>query len=79
MSPAPPMVQSPGALEPLLVDVPTAARLLSISERTLRSWTDVPRIVKGGRVLYSPKALAAWIDQLVVQQQEGSVHGVDRA
>ena len=49
----------------LLLSACDAARALSISERTLYSRTKdgtLPCVRLGGRVLYDPRALAAWID-----------------
>jgi len=51
---------------PLLVSAAEAARLLSISERTLRTRTKdgmIPAVQLGGRVLYSPIALAHWVER----------------
>lgn len=71
---------SAGALsdttQPILVDARTAAAMLSISERTLADWTDVPRFRKGGRVLYSPRALAKWVEEQILNQGKGD--GVNR-
>jgi excisionase family DNA binding protein len=49
----------------LLLDAPEAARRLGIGTRTLWRLTKckaVPSLRIGRRVLYSPSALAAWID-----------------
>ena len=48
----------------ILVDRPTAARMLSISTRTLDSLTkagSIPHTRLGSRVLYSPDVLRDWI------------------
>lgn len=70
---------APTVPEPILVDVPTAARLLSISERTLRSaeWSDAPKFVKGGRVLYSPAALRKWVRDQITKPAAGEAGGAD--
>ena len=50
----------------LLVTPREAARLLSISERTLYSWTkrgDIPVVKLGTAVRYDPKDLAAFVEQ----------------
>ena len=52
--------------DPLLINSPTAARMLCISQRTLWSLTDVgeiPVIRIGRAVRYSPADLQAWIDR----------------
>lgn len=54
--------------EPLLISAQAAAKLLSISERTLRDRTkdgSIPALRLGGRVLYSYSALADWIDRCI--------------
>jgi hypothetical protein len=53
---------NPTGIAPVLVDAPTAAGLLSVSERTLRSaeWADLPRIKRGGRVLFAIDVLRQW-------------------
>jgi hypothetical protein len=63
---------------PLLVGTAAAARMLSISPRTLWNWT-APRgpipVVRtpGGRlVLYSVDALRTWIDQATSSPSEGA-------
>ena len=51
--------------EPLAVSATEAARLLSVSEKTLRTWTAQGKITArrvGGRVLYSVKQLRLLID-----------------
>lgn len=50
--------------ESLLVDVPTAARLLSLCEKSVWNLTnqgDLPAVRVGRRVLYDPADLKAWI------------------
>ena len=57
----------------LLMDAHDTARALSICERTLATMTkagEVPHVRVRTRVLYDPRALSAWIDDLV---QGGSV------
>ena len=57
--------------EPLLISAQAAAKLLSISERTLRDRTkdgSIPSLRLGGRVLYSWSALADWIDRRITNQ-----------
>lgn len=53
-------------IEPLLLTVRQAAKMLSISERTLWGLTksgDIPAVRFGGRnVRYDPADLRAWID-----------------
>jgi excisionase family DNA binding protein len=52
-------------VSPLLIDLPTAAAMLSISERTLHSKVKagaVPFVRIGSRVLFSPPALQSWIE-----------------
>ncbi len=76
----------PAAPAPLLVDAREAARLLSISDRTLRDRTKdgtVPAVKLEGRILYSPKALADWVDQQIalrtaVDLEKVSEHGEHR-
>jgi excisionase family DNA binding protein len=49
---------------PLLVDAREAARLLSVSARTLWRLTkdgEVPSVRIGRRVLFAPDALRAWV------------------
>jgi excisionase family DNA binding protein len=49
----------------LLVDEPTAAKLLGVSARTLfsmRQRGEIPFVRVSFRVLYSPAALVAWIE-----------------
>lgn len=52
-------------IAPLLLDARAAARLLSISTRTLWTMTQprgpIPAVRIGTRVLYSAAALEAWI------------------
>ena len=51
-------------VEPLLVDLPTAAAMLSISERTLSSLVKartVPHRRLSSRLLFSPVELREWI------------------
>jgi excisionase family DNA binding protein len=51
-------------VSPLLVDLVTAAAMLSISERLLHAKVkagEVPHVRIGNRVLFSPAALDAWI------------------
>ena len=54
-------------VDPLLVDLPTAAKLLSVCDKTLWSMTQprgtVPAVRIGRSVRYSPAALQAWIEQ----------------
>jgi len=55
----------------LLLSAREAAKALSISERTLYSRTadgTLPCVRLGGRRLYDPRALTAWIDR---QQERG--------
>lgn len=59
------------APEPLLISAQAAAKLLSISERTLRDRTkdgSIPSLRLGGRVLYSYSALVDWIDRHITNQ-----------
>jgi excisionase family DNA binding protein len=55
----------PPGLQPLLVDAREAARLLSISERTLWTLTDqgeLPRVKIGRSVRYSVRDLERYIE-----------------
>jgi len=55
----------------LLLSAREAAKALSVSERTLYSRTadgTLPCVRLGGRRLYDPRALTAWIDR---QQERG--------
>ena len=66
------MPSNPTTVAPLLLSAREAARLLSISERTLWGLTS-PRgpilcVRLRGRVLYSPDALRKWI----AEQQEAT-------
>ena len=59
--------RKPPAVEPLLVDALVAARMLSISPRTLWSLSRsgvIPVVRLGKRTLYRPAALAAAIAEL---------------
>ncbi|MCE9591282.1 MAG: helix-turn-helix domain-containing protein [Planctomycetes bacterium] len=50
--------------EPLLISEPEAARLLGVSPKTLynrRKRGEVPHLVFGGRILYSPEGLRDFI------------------
>ena len=50
--------------EPLLVDAPTAAKMLAVSERTLRRLTtggEIGVVRIGRRTLYSVEALRKWV------------------
>ncbi|HEX8339535.1 MAG TPA: helix-turn-helix domain-containing protein [Tepidisphaeraceae bacterium] len=67
---------APG-LEPILIDYRTAAALLGVSERTLRTWSDVPKFEKGGRVLFSPVALRQWVAQQIQRPAAAPVEGED--
>lgn len=61
----------PELSDKLLIDAREAARLLSISPRSLWSLTKggaIAHVRAGRRVLYSPADLAAWIDR----QRSGS-------
>lgn len=52
------------ALEPISVDERAAARLTSLSVRTLyalRKAGEIPHTTVGGRVLYSPNELRQWL------------------
>lgn len=60
------MIDQPRETEPLLIDCTTAAKMLSISERTLWAYTKegkIPHVRLGRRVLYDPEDLRAWRDQ----------------
>jgi predicted DNA-binding transcriptional regulator AlpA len=61
------MPSNPTAVAPLLLSAREAARVLSISERTLWGLSSprgpIPRVRLGGRVLYSPEALRKWIGE----------------
>jgi len=55
----------PAKIEPVLVDAASAAKLLSISTKTLWLRTksgEIPSRRIGGRVLYSLNALRRWAD-----------------
>lgn len=61
-------------LPPLLVDTRTAARLLSISPRTLWSLTrqgDMPVIRIGRAVRYDVAALSRWVAEATAKLQKG--------
>ena len=60
------LIEPTPTVEPLLLDARSAAKSLSISERTLWTFTkkgDIPCIRIGKRVLYSPDDLRTWIDR----------------
>jgi len=64
-----------GEIPRLLIDVHDAAMALSICERTLATMTkagEIPHVRVRTRVLYDPRALAAWIDD---QSQGGGLSG----
>jgi len=57
---------SPDEIEPLVVDLRTAARLLGISGRTLHSMKqsgEIPHVRFGNRVLFSIESLKTFILQ----------------
>jgi hypothetical protein len=60
------MNQTAQTVKPMLIDARTAARMLSICERTLWVLThkdkQIPFVRVRRRVLYSPVDLQAWID-----------------
>ncbi|MDP6718040.1 MAG: helix-turn-helix domain-containing protein [Pirellulaceae bacterium] len=59
------MDKQPETTPRLLIDVRNAAKALSICERTLATLTkegEIPHVRVRTRVLYDPRALAAWID-----------------
>ncbi|MGD9857308.1 MAG: helix-turn-helix transcriptional regulator [Planctomycetaceae bacterium] len=62
------------SIQPLLLPPRAAAKLLSISERTLWSLTaprgPIPSILIGRSVRYSVAALTAWIDAQQAQAAE---------
>jgi hypothetical protein len=65
-----------GAAGRLLVDRRTAARMLSISERTLFDWVEsgiVPCLKIRGRVLFSVDALRGRIAELQAESENGCV------
>ncbi|MFC1782009.1 helix-turn-helix domain-containing protein [Planctomycetota bacterium] len=52
-------------IEPLLLSAKDTAKALSISERTLWTYTkngEIPCVRLGDRVLYDPQDLRAWIE-----------------
>ncbi|HZL34003.1 MAG TPA: helix-turn-helix domain-containing protein [Tepidisphaeraceae bacterium] len=53
-------------IAPILVSRRDAAKLLSVSERTLADWQDVPVTRIGGRVLYSVAALRRFVRENTV-------------
>ena len=57
----------PAEAEPLLIGAADAAKLLSISSKTLWNHTvprgDIPCVTIGTRVLYSPPDLKTWIER----------------
>jgi hypothetical protein len=52
--------------DPILVDLPVAAKLLSVSERGLANYVRlglVPVVRLRGRVLFDPQSLRVWASQ----------------
>lgn len=68
MSPADPVtVKAETAIEPLVVSLATAAKLLGCSDRHIRSHLDrIPHIRIGNRLLFRVDALREW---LIAQEQ----------
>lgn len=62
-----PMQSDAPPIPRLLLRAPDAAEALGISERTLWAYTkprgSIPAVKIGGRVLYDPRDLTAWIDR----------------
>lgn len=61
-------------IEPLVVDVQTAALLLNVCERTIRNLTkqgDLPVVRIASRVLYSREDLADFIRQRTKRRSDG--------
>ena len=57
-------VKAEDAIEPLTVSLTTAARLLGVSDRHIRSHLhDIPHVRLGGRLLFRVAALRNWLDQ----------------
>ncbi len=55
-------VKAETALEPLLVSMQTAARLLGVSDRHVRSHLDeIPHVRLGGRLLFRVASLRQWL------------------
>jgi excisionase family DNA binding protein len=64
---------------PLALRPKQAARLLSISQRTLWAWTKaglLPHVRIGGAVLYPVAELEAWLRQQAARQQAEAAAGV---
>ena len=62
--PAPIEVIDPQEIEPLVVSLATAARLLGVSDRHIRSHLhEIPHVRLGGRLLFRVESLRTWLDQ----------------
>jgi len=57
-------VKSEGTIEPLTVSLATAARLLGVSDRHIRSHLhEIPHIRLGGRLLFRVESLRTWLGE----------------
>lgn len=57
-------VKAEDAIEPLTVSLMTAARLLGVSDRHIRSHLhEIPHVRLGGRLLFRVASLRSWLDQ----------------
>ena len=57
-------VKAENAIEPLVVSLATAARLLGVSDRHVRSHLhEIPHNRIGGRLLFQVRSLRTWLEQ----------------
>lgn len=57
-------VKPEDAIEPLVVSLATAARLLGVSDRHVRSHLhEIPHVRIGGRLLFQVNSLRTWLEQ----------------
>ncbi len=57
-------VKAENEIEPLTVSLTTAARLLGVSDRHIRSRLfEIPHIRLGGRLLFRVESLRTWLEQ----------------
>ncbi len=64
-TPAPVAVAPESSIEPLVVSLKTAARLLSVSDRHIRSHlAEIPHVRLGGRLLFQVDSLRQWLAEL---------------
>ena len=57
-------IRSENEIEPLTVSLTTAARLLGVSDRHIRSHLfEIPHVRLGGRLLFRVASLKTWLEQ----------------